>query len=55
MLKNYIIIALRNMGRHKLYSGLNVLGLAIGLACFLLVYFFVEYERSFDRFFSGAG
>ena len=54
MLKNYLKIALRNMGRQKLYSGLNIFGLAIGLACFVLIFVFVQYERSFDRFYNDA-
>ncbi len=37
MLKNYLKIALRNISRNKLYSGLNIVGLAIGLACCILI------------------
>jgi len=48
MLKNYLITALRNMMRHKGFSLINILGLAIGLAAFLLITIFVQYELSFD-------
>jgi len=49
MIKNYLITALRNMLRHKGFSLINISGLAIGLAAFLLITIFVEYELSFDR------
>ena len=35
MFRNYLIIALRNIIRHKLYSAINIAGLAVGLAVFL--------------------
>ena len=48
MIKNYLITAIRNMLRHKGFSLINILGLAIGLAAFLLITIFVRYELSFD-------
>ncbi len=54
MIRNYLKIALRNIARQKLYSGLNVLGLAIGLAGALLIYMFVQHELSYDRFHKDA-
>ena len=54
MLKNYLKIAIRNMLQQKLYSGLNVFGLALGLACALAIFVFVEHELSYDRFHSNA-
>ena len=50
MLKNYIKIALRNISRNKLYSVLNIVGLAIGIACCILILFYVQDELSYDRF-----
>jgi len=50
MLKNYIIIALRNLKRQKLYSAISIAGLAIGMVCFLLILLFVQFERSYDVF-----
>jgi putative ABC transport system permease protein len=50
MLKNYIKTALRNLFRNKLYSFLNIAGLAIGIACCVLILFYVQDELSFDRF-----
>ncbi len=50
MLKNYIKVALRNISRNKLYSVLNIVGLAIGIACCILILFYVQDELSYDRF-----
>ena len=50
MLKNYIKIAFRNLFRKKLYSFLNITGLAIGFACSFLLLFYIQDELSFDRF-----
>lgn len=50
MLKNYLKIAFRNLGRNKLLSFVNISSLAIGLACVLLIILFVKDEWSFDKF-----
>lgn len=50
MLKNYLKIALRNLGKQKLYSAINILGLALGLAFCVLVLLFVNDELTYDRF-----
>jgi len=49
MLKNYLTIAWRNLSKHKLYSAINIVGLAIGMAACIVIMLFVYYERSFDR------
>jgi putative ABC transport system permease protein len=54
MLKSYLAIALRHFATQKLYSITNILGLAVGLACFILIGLFVQYELSYDRFFARA-
>lgn len=54
MLKNYLIIATRNLMKHKLYSAINVLGLALGMASCILMILFVRDELSFDRHFERA-
>ena len=51
MLENYLKIALRNLRKHKGYAFLNIVGLAVGLACCLLIVFFVQDELSYDRHF----
>ncbi len=50
MIKNYFKIALRNLTRHKLFSGLNIFGLATGMACSILIFLWVQDEMSFDKF-----
>ena len=50
MLKNYLKIALRNILKQKFYSVVNVLGLAIGVACCLLILLFVQDDLSFDQY-----
>jgi hypothetical protein len=49
MLKNYIIVAVRNILRHKVYSIINIAGLSVGMACTILILLWVQYELSFDR------
>ncbi len=49
MLYSYFKIALRNLRRNKVYTLINVLGLAIGLACCFLMLLFVEHELSYDK------
>jgi putative ABC transport system permease protein len=48
MLKNYLTIALRNLVKHKLYSAINIFGLAVGLACCIAIALFVRQELSYD-------
>ena len=50
MIKNYIKIALRNFARHKLYAGINIFGLAVGLALCLTIIGHIVYELSIDDF-----
>lgn len=50
MLANYIKIALRNFRRHPGYTLINVCGLAVGIACCMLILLFVRDELSYDRF-----
>jgi ABC-type antimicrobial peptide transport system permease subunit len=50
MLKNYFKIATRNISRNKIYSFINVAGLAIGMACFILIMLWVQDELSYERY-----
>ena len=50
MIRNTIKIALRNIRKHKGYSFINIFGLAMGMACCLLILLWVQYEFSYDRF-----
>lgn len=50
MWSNYLKIALRNFGKSKLISSINVLGLSLGLASCLIVFFHIKDELSYDQF-----
>jgi putative ABC transport system permease protein len=50
MFGNYFRIAIRNIQKRKLYSFINAFGLSIGIAFCMLIYLFIEDERSFDQF-----
>jgi putative ABC transport system permease protein len=50
MLANYFKIALRNLFRQKVYSFINISGLAVGMACFILISLWVQDELSYDQF-----
>ncbi len=50
MFKNYLKIAYRNIKRHKGYSLINISGLAVGMACCILILLFVFDELSYDRY-----
>jgi len=52
MFRNYVKIALRNFWRFKGYSFINILGLSIGIAGFLVIALFLHYQLSFDNFFN---
>ena len=54
MLKSHFIIAWRNIEKNKVYSALNILGLAVGLAVFIVIMLFVRTEFSYDRYHADA-
>jgi len=54
MFKNYLKTAFRNLGKNKLYSGINIIGLTIGLAACLLIGVFINHELSYDKFNANA-
>jgi putative ABC transport system permease protein len=54
MLTNYLKIALRNLLRNKVYSFINIFGLTVGLASFLLIALYIFDELTFDRFHKDA-
>ncbi len=55
MWTNYLKIALRNLRRYRGHTAINVAGLAVGLACCLLIFLFVQDEQRYDRFHDDAG
>jgi len=50
MLKNYLKVAWRNLFRNKTFSAINILGLALGMACSILILLWVQNELSIDSF-----
>lgn len=50
MIKNYLLVAIRNLTRNKVFSVINILGLALGMACSLLILLWVNDERNMDKF-----
>ncbi|HJS56193.1 MAG TPA: ABC transporter permease, partial [Chitinophagaceae bacterium] len=55
MFRNYLKTAFRNLGKNKLYSGINIIGLTAGLAACLLIGVFIDHELSYDKFNTNAG
>lgn len=54
MLKNYLKTAFRNLMKSKGFSIINIVGLGIGIACFVLISLYVYHERSYDRYHQNA-
>ena len=54
MIKNYLKIAWRNLVKNKVFSIINITGLATGLACFILIALYVVDELSYDRYNNNA-
>ena len=54
MFKNYLIVTVRNIIRHKVYTLINLMGLAVGMACTILILLWIQDELSYDRFHENA-
>ena len=54
MLRNYFVLAIRNLKKRKLYSFINIFGLAIGVAVCLVILKYVDFELSYDSFHKDA-
>lgn len=50
MIKNYLVIFVRNMLRYKAFAVVNVVGLTLGIFCFTIIILFAEFEFSYDQF-----
>ena len=50
MIQHYLKIAIRTLQRNKTYSAINILGLAVGIGVCLLIYQYIQFELSYDRF-----
>ncbi len=53
MIRNLLVTAFRNLRKNKFFSSLNILGLGIGMAVFLLISQYVHFERSYEDFIPG--
>src|ERR1039457_1092778 len=54
MLKNYFTIAFRSLQRHKAFSFINIMGLAVGMSACFLIFLYVRFETSYDDFHTKA-
>ncbi len=54
MFKNYLVTTFRNLVHNKINSFINIAGLTISIACCIVIYVFVEHEKSFDSFHKNA-
>lgn len=54
MWKNYLIMVLRGIWKTKMFSTINIMGLAVGIGCCLLILLYVQYEYSYDRYHDNA-
>lgn len=50
MLKNNIILAFRHLTRQRIYSAINLIGLSLGMASFLIIVLFYQFQMSYDQF-----
>ena len=50
MIRNYWLVAIRKLLRHKIHSSINILGLTIGIAACLIIFLLTRYELSYDTF-----
>ncbi len=50
MIKNYIKVAIRNLLKQKIFSFINITGLAVGMACVVLIFLWIKEETSYDNF-----
>ncbi|MGN6601462.1 MAG: ABC transporter permease [Ginsengibacter sp.] len=50
MFKNYFKVALRNLWKHRVFSMINIMGLAVGMTACFLIYLYVHFETNYDAF-----
>ena len=54
MFKNYLKTAYRSLLKNKIYSIINILGLAVGIACCIFIALYIRHESSYDQFFESS-
>ncbi len=50
MLKNYLLLAFKHMAKQKVFSLINILGLTVGITCCLMIFLYIQHEKSYDKF-----
>src|SRR5205814_9463059 len=50
MIKNYLLLAVKNFRKQKMFSLINILGLTVGINCCMMIFLFIMNEFSYDRF-----
>ena len=51
MFKNFLKTSIRNISRQKSFTFINILGLAVGLACSFMIYLYITNELAYDKFY----
>src|SRR5215471_56383 len=54
MIKNYFLLAVKNLRKQKLFSLINILGLTVGITCCMMIFLFIINEFSYDKFHTNA-
>ena len=54
MIRSYFVVAWRNLLRNKIFSAINIIGLAVGMAVVFIIYLYIQSERSYDLFHKNA-
>lgn len=54
MIKSYFTTAIRNILRHRVFSIINIIGLSIGMTAFFLIFQYIRFEKSYDRWHTKA-
>src|SRR5205809_5914932 len=55
MIKNYLLLAIKNFRKQKMFSLINILGLTVGIVCCLMIFLFIMNEFSYDKFHKNSG
>jgi putative ABC transport system permease protein len=50
MIKNYLLLAFKNLRKQKMFSLINILGLTVGITCCLMIFLFIRHETGYDSF-----
>ena len=55
MIRNYLLVAVRELWRQKFYTAISVIGLSTSLACAVLIYLHLDQQTGYDRFHENLG